>query len=232
MGALVAAIKTALRFRNFYLLAVGMTLTYFTFNYSKLGTSMEIVLGYGMIYLISVISMIIWGADFERFGLTKYDALTGEAVQKDYQGLWAVIAGGLAMLGTLIAMMVVSWARGTFPAPYEGPSGVGTEALRQLLLVALIETVVFVGLIPSILEKALSAVDANTRTTLVYVVSCGAFGLMHMTAYGGNWGSMLTIAGVGTVWLFLGRRYGLMAPWLSHFIYNCWVIGMLVPHGG
>jgi hypothetical protein len=216
-----------LKFRNAYLLLVSTGLTFFIPNFQIIGATEQGVWLYFGIFVLSYIAAERAGVGWEKINWYPVDPITEKPVRKDDAAFYAIVTGVMVAAATFGLMAFMSASQSNYPQPFEGDAA--QMILYQLLLVSLVETVVFVGLIPNVLEKYLVGMEPARRTALVYVLSVAAFGSMHWRAYGGDIPQMFAIGMMGGIWLWLGRKYGLSAPWWSHLIYNLWQIGMFMP---
>ena len=59
------------------------------------------------------------------------------------------------------------------------------------------------------------------------IVQAGIFGLFHLAVSGGNWFTMIWLSGMGLVWWFIYKKWGVLGASGSHLAYNLASFGVL-----
>lgn len=194
-------IRQLMNRKNLYALLVGATLSYFTINRSLIGMSESRIYAYSLLYLMSLVPIyaskeqIVTNEKglFKWEGKKKYGVLSMSASWS--VGLFAGLAGMLLVAGMQ--------AREAIIMPSEA---ILDNLAQQALIVAPVETIVFVVIAPQYLASAFG--KGRWGMILTFIISQAAFSLWHVTAYGGDVWNLLIAFGSGIAFLAIAVQSG------------------------
>ena len=140
------------------------------------------------------------------------------------------------MFTSVVLMLMIK--QGYLSTGVLDPIQARTAIIYHSILVSPSETLIFQAIIPlwvsltfaKVTSKVdMILVDVEKRTLLIYIISQLIFGIYHISAYGGNWTSIAVAVGLGMVFLYSARSYGIPFAIGVHLSWNLAVLGVLTP---